>query len=69
MLDYHIYSKKCCSAYLKAAFTSIWKLHMIKNFIDYGIIIFCIKQKELTSFDFDYTRAVALIRGKYSIFF
>lgn len=42
---------------------------MIKNFIDYGIIIFCIKQKELTSFDFDYTRAVALIRVKYSIFF
>ena len=67
MLDYHIYLKKCCSAYLKAAFTSIWKLHTIKNFIDYGIIIFCIKQKELTSFD--YTRAVALIWGKYSIFF
>ena len=69
MLDYHIYSKKCCSAYLKAAFTSNWKLHTIKNFIDYGIIIFSIKQKELTSFDFDYTRAMTSIWDKYSFIF
>ena len=61
MLNYHIYSKKCHGAYLKAAFTSIWKLHTIKNFINYGIIIFCIKLTELMSYDFDYTRAVALI--------
>ena len=54
MLDYHIYSKKCRGTYPKEAFTSIWKLHMIKNFINYGIIIFRIKLTELTSFDFDY---------------
>ena len=46
MLDYHIYSKKSRSTYLKAAFTSIWKLHTIKNFINFGIIIFCIKLTE-----------------------
>lgn len=69
MLDYHIYLKRCHGAYLKAAFTSIWKLNVIKNFINNTITIFCIKLTKLMSFDFDYTRAVALFQGKYSIIF
>ena len=31
---------------------------------NYGIIIFCIKQTELTSFDSDYIRALVLIQGQ-----
>ena len=32
-------------------------------------LLFSVLNEQLTSFDFDYTTAVALIRGKYIIFF
>ena len=48
--------------YLRAVF--IRKLDAIKNCYNYGINIFRIKQTELTSFDSDYIRALALIHGQ-----
>ena len=48
-----------CGTYLRAAL--IWKLHMAKNCIKYGVIIFCIK---LTVFSLWLYRAVALIWGQ-----
>ena len=47
-------------AYLRAACTE--RLDATQNCFNYGIIIFRIKITELTSFDFDYIRAAALIR-------
>ena len=49
-------------AYLREAF--IWKSEATKNCINISISTLRIKLKELTSFDFDYTRAAALIRWR-----
>ena len=48
--------------YLRAAF--IWKLDAIKNCCNYSIIIFHIKQTELTSFDSDYIKVLVLTQGQ-----
>lgn len=56
-----------CSTYLRLAL--IWKFGHDKNCINHSIIIFLIKLAELTSFDFDYIRATALIQGLYWLTF
>ena len=49
-------------AYLREAF--IWKSEATKNCINISIFTLRIKLTELTSFDFDYTRAASIIRWR-----